>query len=215
MRKISIIFTFALIFSLISVPAFSLSYEFDFDSDEIWDTEWSLTPGEKVTLDVWLNDYACPPNDKILGISFYFQYDHTKIQVNEENSYLFDSSHGGPWPSSYSYFQKQEDGVYELGVADYGYVTVTNNKIKLAIVELECIAGDDANIKAANNLGFGGYTVGYIVDCNLNSPFTDDADALVHQTVAAIPTLTEWGLIIFMTVMMGIGVMVLRRRRMV
>jgi outer membrane protein assembly factor BamB len=30
----------------------------------------------------------------------------------------------------------------------------------------------------------------------------------------AIPTLTEWGLIIFMTVIMGIGVMVLRKRRM-
>ena len=31
---------------------------------------------------------------------------------------------------------------------------------------------------------------------------------------AAIPTLTEWGLIIFITVMMGIGVIILRRRRM-
>ncbi len=29
-----------------------------------------------------------------------------------------------------------------------------------------------------------------------------------------VPTLTEWGIIIFMTLMMGIGVMVLRKRRM-
>jgi hypothetical protein len=32
----------------------------------------------------------------------------------------------------------------------------------------------------------------------------------------AIPTLTEWGIIIFMTVIMGIGVMmIMRKRRMV
>jgi hypothetical protein len=213
MRTLSIIFTLTLISSLISAPAFPSSYEFDFNSDEIWDMEWTLTPGEKVTLEVWLNDYSCPPDDKILGVSFYFQYDYTKIQVNEENSYLFDSNHVGPWSSSYSYFQKHEDGVYELGVADYGYIIVTDNKIKLAVIELECIAGDDANIKAANDLGFGGYITGYIIDCNLNSPNADDADAIVHQIAAAIPTLSEWGMIILITIILGIGVMILRRRR--
>ena len=32
---------------------------------------------------------------------------------------------------------------------------------------------------------------------------------------AAVPTLTEWGIIIFMTIMMGIGIMVLRKKRIV
>ena len=30
-----------------------------------------------------------------------------------------------------------------------------------------------------------------------------------------VPTLTEWGLIIFITVMMGIGMVILRKRRMI
>jgi rhodanese-related sulfurtransferase len=34
------------------------------------------------------------------------------------------------------------------------------------------------------------------------------------EEVASIPTLTEWGLIIFMTIIMGIGVVVLRKRSM-
>jgi len=40
---------------------------------------------------------------------------------------------------------------------------------------------------------------------------------VVHLTFNSlpepIPTLTEWGMIIFMTIMMGTGVMVLRKRR--
>jgi hypothetical protein len=32
---------------------------------------------------------------------------------------------------------------------------------------------------------------------------------------AAIPTLSEWGVIIFMTIMMGIGVMILRKKMIV
>jgi len=83
--------------------------------------------------------------------------------------------------------------------------------IKLAVIELECIEEGSADIKAANDLGFGGYTFGYVVDCNLNCPNTDDADAIVHQIVAAIPTLTEWGMIIFITIIMGIGVVILRK----
>ena len=39
-------------------------------------------------------------------------------------------------------------------------------------------------------------------------------DGLVN-VMAAVPTLSEWGIIIFMTVMMGIGVVILYRRRIV
>ena len=36
----------------------------------------------------------------------------------------------------------------------------------------------------------------------------------VAGEIISVPTLSEWGLIIFMTVIMGIGVMALRKRRM-
>ncbi len=42
---------------------------------------------------------------------------------------------------------------------------------------------------------------------------------VVHLTFNSlpepIPTLTEWGMIFFMAIMMGTGVMILRKRRMV
>ena len=38
---------------------------------------------------------------------------------------------------------------------------------------------------------------------------------VMGEDAASIPTLSEWGLIIFMTIILGIGVMILRKRRMV
>ena len=49
-------------------------------------------------------------------------------------------------------------------------------------------------------------------DTNCNED-TDTCDPIL--TAASVPTLSEWGLIIFMTIIIGIGVMTLVRRRMV
>lgn len=80
----------------------------------------------------------------------------------------------------------------------------------LHTIELRCEAApSDDWIKAT--LG----SDGFVMDMN-NFQYTDvtDADGIIHQTAAAaIPTLNEWGLIIFMTLMMGVGVMILRKRR--
>jgi len=47
------------------------------------------------------------------------------------------------------------------------------------------------------------------------TPMPDDPPpTTTTTTTTGVPTLTEWGLIIFITVVMGIGVLVLRRRRM-
>jgi hypothetical protein len=41
------------------------------------------------------------------------------------------------------------------------------------------------------------------------------AGAICDQPATGIPTLSEWGIIIFMAVILGIGVVILRKRRMV
>jgi hypothetical protein len=40
-------------------------------------------------------------------------------------------------------------------------------------------------------------------------------DVCEPPSIAAIPTLSEWGMIIFMTIVLGIGIVALVRRRMV
>ena len=65
------------------------------------------------------------------------------------------------------------------------------------------------------------YTTGNNV---LSSPAVADGKVYVGSyddkvyafgSSASIPTLSEWGIIIFITIMMGIGVMILRKRRIV
>lgn len=42
----------------------------------------------------------------------------------------------------------------------------------------------------------------------------DGCEVWRFQEVESIPTLSEWGLIIFITILLGTGVMILRKRRM-
>ena len=161
MKSLSIICGIALLLSLTAVPAFPLSYEFDFNDDGVWDTEWSLTQGETVEVKIWLEDYS---EETIFGAQLYFQYDPSKILVNEANSYPDDNDHGGPFDHRLSYIRKEENGVYLLSLAHFDSVSVSNNKILFFTIELECIvAGADVAIKAANDLGFGTYSNGYVV----------------------------------------------------
>ncbi len=126
MRSLSIICGIALIFSLMAVPAFPLSYVFDFNDDGVWDTAWSLTQGETVEVKIWLEDYS---EETLFGTQLYFQYDPSKILVNEAHSYPNDNDHGGPFDRRLSYIQKRENGVYLLSIAHFDSVSVSNNKI--------------------------------------------------------------------------------------
>ncbi len=161
MKSLSIICGIAVLLLLMAVPAFPLSYEFDFDDNGVWDTAWSLTQGETVEVKIWLDDYS---KETLFGALLYFQYDPSKILVNEAHSYPNDNDHGGPFDHRLSYIRNEGNGVYTLSLAHFDSVSVSNNKILFFTIELECIvAGADVAIKAANDLGFGTYSEGYVV----------------------------------------------------
>lgn len=188
MKKLSLVSVCVLFLSINVTPAFPLSYEFDFNNDQVWDSEWTLMPpsgpdpGDSVPLRVWLDGYACPPDDKLFGAQLYFQYDPARIQVNEDNSYPNDNNdHGGPFDKTLSGFALQEVGVYNLIVSNFSYVTVTGNKILMGQIEIQCIAPGNSQILAANDLGFGTYDDGYVADCALQSVFPTDAVATIIQ----------------------------------
>ena len=58
-----------------------------------------------------------------------------------------------------------------------------------------------------------------LTNLDATDPEAQDLDVLGNDgsvnVIVAVPTLSEWGLIIFMTLMMGIGVVILYRRRIV
>jgi len=176
MNKITIVCGIAMLLSLITAPAYPQSYEFDFNDDGVWDTEWSLTKGETAVVKIWLDDYSSPPDEKLLAGLMYFHCDGSKIRVNEAHSYPNDSEHGGPFDSSLSFMKKREQDVYELDVARWNFVTVSNHKILLFTIEFQCI-GDEADvvIKVANDLGFGNYGAGCIGDGNAAKLYPVDA----------------------------------------
>jgi len=177
MKRLSIICGFALLLSLMAVPAFPLSYELDFNGDGVWDTEWQLSIGETVSVEIWVDDYL---EETLFAALLYFQYDPDKIRINEANSYPNDYDHGGPFIPGLSYIKQSADdvNVYEMSVAKFGSVTVSNNKILLFTIELECIVDQaDIAIKAANDLGFGGYNDGFVADDNVVKGYPDDAIA--------------------------------------
>ncbi len=194
MKSLSIICGIAVLLSLMAVPAFPLSYEFDFDDDGVWDTAWSLTQEQTVEVKIWLDDYS---EETLFGGQLYFQYDQSKILVNEAHSYPNDNDHGGPFDHSFSKIGKEENGVYELSLAHFDSVSVSNSKILLFSIELECIvAGADVAIKAANDLGFdtdkydNGYVVYFVEDeqGGKEAVYVYPDDAVCESTTASSTT---------------------------
>lgn len=182
MNKITIL---CLLSIFIVVPAaFPLSYQFDFDGDMVWDTEWRLDPppappaSSTVTVGIWLDGYSCGAYDNLLGSELYFYYDPATMDVTGCDPCL---APDGLFETGLSFCRKLEDGVYALTVSSFGYVSVPEGRAKLADITLECIAEGDSAVKAASSLSFGGYTDGFTADCNLNLIYPDSANATVHQ----------------------------------
>jgi hypothetical protein len=177
MKRLSIICGIALLLSLMAVPAFPLSYELDFNGDGVWDTEWQLAEGETVPVEIWVDDYL---EETLFAALLYFQYDPNKIRINEANTYPNDSDHGGPFTPGLSYIKQSADdvNVYKMSVAKFSSVTISDNKILLFTIELECIIDEaDVAIEASNDLGFGGYNDGFVADDNVVKGYPDDAIA--------------------------------------
>ena len=71
-----------------------ISYKFDFNGDGTFDGNWYLeNVGDTLNVDIWLDNYDCPPSDELLGAQLYFGYDPAVLQVVD--AYPNDGDHGG------------------------------------------------------------------------------------------------------------------------
>jgi len=149
MKKLAIIFGLTLILGLSSPPAYPMSLQFDFNGDEVWDTEYTFsTIGETVNMDVWLTDYSVEMKD-IYVVGFYirngpYTYDYEDLEIID--AWTYDESHGGPWKDC-SYASYDGDGLY-AAISDCGSYPFdgvdpgADEKVKLHTVVLKATGGN-------------------------------------------------------------------------
>lgn len=149
MKKLSILCSIVIIGCMISVPAFPLSYEFDFNEDLVWDTEWTMHTETAEQVNIWLDSYLGPG---VLSVELYLQYDHTKINVIQVIPY--DTTQGGPFDPAMNIVQYVSEGRFRLGAGSLGLVQPDGEgRIPLFTIEVEGMAGGDGIILSASDIG--------------------------------------------------------------
>ncbi len=219
MKKISIFYAFVTVLCLMVSPVVAdPNLYFDFNNDGTYDTSWTINGKQtvKIYLDDW--DTSSWSSEDLIGVQMFFSYDYTKIQVNEVNSFANDDDHGGVFDHNWSEFDELEDGKIRLIAAEDNCLLAITDKILVWTLELQGIAEGTSDIYIEVDFPEQGFVAAGGENCPKDSHSVDAGNGSAEITTSEpepIPTLTEWGMIIFMTIMMGTGVMILRKRRMV
>jgi hypothetical protein len=98
MKKIcTILICLTVILSVVQAIA-QLSYEIDVGQDGIFETGglFYFDPaGPNVKVDFYIDNYSCPPDEKLWGVETYISLDANQCSVVD--CYAFNSLHGGPF----------------------------------------------------------------------------------------------------------------------
>jgi hypothetical protein len=97
MKKLFKILMICLTLTLSVVQSFAqLSYEIDVGQDGIFETDglfYIYPAGPNIKVDFYVDNYSCPPADKLWGVETYISLDTSQCSVVD--CYAFDSLHGG------------------------------------------------------------------------------------------------------------------------
>ena len=182
MKKLLILLGLVPMLGLMPGTASALSLNFDFDHDGVYDTEWTLEApppgGNTVHVQIWLDDWDTSPwsSEPLFGAKIFFYYDDTSIKVNAATPH--DTDNGGPFDSAFSVVNDLGGGKYQIEVAHFSCVSITD-KMLLVTIELECISAGDVVIKASPT---GGAVTPGGPSCGApHAEGADDGTATIHQ----------------------------------
>ena len=84
MRKLSAVLIFVSLLCFITSSAFPLSYEIDVGQDFTFETSDTvdLCGQSNVPIDIYFDNYSCPPNDMFFGVQTYVTLNEDLIRVN-------------------------------------------------------------------------------------------------------------------------------------
>lgn len=143
MKNFAIIIGLFVALALTAVPAFPSTLQFDFNDDEVWDTEWPMTIGETVEVDVWLDGYT---RADIITLIYKFEWDQASIEIMD--AWPNDADNGGPWDPLFSYANVESGGEYWYRVGTHPSAgQPVDNKIKLHTIKIKRLTNDISVIK--------------------------------------------------------------------
>lgn len=188
---------------------------FDFDNDGVCETSWIIDGTE--TVEIYLDDWDTSPfsSEPLIGVQMFFYYDDTRIQVNEEYSFANDTNHGGEFNPSYSTFFEIAADEIKLIVAKDNCLEIVD-KVLLWTLELQSVAGGISDMYVQVDYPNKGFVGVGGESCPADSHEEDVGSGYVEITTTSIPTpiptLSEWGIVCLVIVMMGVGTVILRRK---
>ena len=218
MKKLSVVS--ALVLSLMVSPCLAIQYCKDFlepgnpggwsESLKTFEDEWTLNAGEIVDLDIWINDVP----EELVTAGLWISFDPSLVSIEEVLAYNH-ADLPGPWNSiTTTKIQDPEGpGTYWLILSNAsGTPQDTDGDILLGKIRFRRAGDGEATITiSVDTLPTFALFVG------LSATIYDQAippnTIFLHQGNQAIPTLSEWGILIFMTLILGISVVMLYRRR--
>jgi hypothetical protein len=166
-----------LMVGLMISPASAVNYAIDVTGDAVGDTSLVIEVGDSVTVDFYIEEYSCAPNDKLFGVSPYIHYDETAATIG-----ACSPNTKAQCDASLSGCTSPEPGVISLICSNFTFITVTGNKYKMGSATLTCDNETDFNLTMANDIG-DSYNDGFIADCNLTSIFPTAAVVAVDQFI--------------------------------
>jgi hypothetical protein len=189
---------------------------FDGDGDGVYDTSWEISG--KGLVEIYLDDWDTSDfsSEQIVGVQMYFYYDNTKIQVNEAESFAHDTDHEGVFAPSFSGFERMNEGKIKLVVGTGGCLDIVD-KILLWTLEIQPIVEGASDVYIQVDYPDDGFVGAGGTDCD--ETHEEDSGYGYAEITSSyiepepIPTLTEWGMLILVISIIGIGVKKLKVER--
>ena len=221
MKKLTAIGMFVLVFALMSGAAFAIGYCVDIaptdPPDKTFDDEWTGIVGEEIEIDVYLNDV--PESIFTAGI-FMLPYQYPGEEVTDIQ--IYDGFYGppGPWDPGFSI----PCWILCAGLPPYPVSFIVGNfdgaqpdgdgDIIICTIRLRFLQEGDYTIVFSTYPDFD-TVIGFETSTVYDPQITSKA-ITIHQvsSTTSIPTLSEWGIIIFMTIILALGVVIILMRRM-
>jgi hypothetical protein len=171
---------------LAAAPAFPLSYEIDVGGNGTFETGEVVNlfcDGGTGIIDLYVDGYACPPDDKMFGVQTYIRTDANYASIDFCHPFF------GPFDPSLSECREVDDyeQVYALIVGNFDFVTVAGGRQKIATVQVTVGGVAEAPLVLADDLtsyNLPAYNDGYLVDCNYLTLHPDDATAVLSNYIA-------------------------------
>lgn len=160
MKKLTALIVYSFLVVITSAPAIAqISYCKDFleggnpgggsASLKTFDDTWTLTPGNSVEMDIWVNDVP----ETLLTGDCYITYDPALVSLTNVMSY--DTQNGGPWDPGFTHSFEISPGQWRLGVASYSCVTPDGDgDIILVKATFECQDDGNTTITVSTIPGF-------------------------------------------------------------